>query len=487
MSNRPNVVVMLSDQLRANCVGCYGNPIIQTPHIDTLAAQGTRFSQAFCQHPQCVPSRASLLSGRYPHTNGAISNHTVIGDHETTMGEYFRAQGYRSIAVGKLHIGENKKQAAFTDTMLCEGQQSDAIDPECLHEDYKNWLKKNGYWQDAQKAYAIHDTEEYWHNFQANVNPMPTEAYIDSWVGNQSVEYIQNQSHSDPFFMFIGFPNPHVPFDAPEPYASMYDPADLPIPPTFEMDLSNKPPHHLAYKQKGRRINYDHLDETRLRQAIAYYYGSISLVDDQVGKVIQALHESNFLDNTIVVFLSDHGELLGHYSMLIKSVDAYPILYDVGLHVPLIIRTPQGAQNHVVDDLVELVDLCPTLLESTGLDLAPEIQGHSQHQALQGNPPYKRDYIFAETGAIKTIRSQTHKLVYYPGQSYGELYNIEQDPHETQNLYEDPNNQSLRTQMVTDLLDKLIYLEGPLHGKSAKGPAYWKQLYTLPFQPEHQP
>ena len=478
---------MLSDQLRADCVGCYGNPIIQTPHIDALAAQGTRFSQAFCQHPQCVPSRASLLCGRYPHINGAISNHTVIGEHETTLGEYFRAQGYRSIAVGKLHIGEHKKQAAFTDTMLCEGQQSDATDPECLHEDYKNWLKQNGYWQDAQKAYAIHATDEYWNNFQANVNPIPAEAYFDAWVGDQAVSCIQNQSPDKPFFMFVGFPNPHVPFDAPEPYASLYDPADVPIPPTFHLDLANKPPHHLAHKQKARRVNYEHLDEARLRQAIAYYYGSITLIDDQVGKVMNALQENDLLDNTLVVFLSDHGELLGHYGMLIKSVDAYPLLYDVGLHVPLIIRTPNGTQNHIVDDLVELVDLCPTLLESAGLTVAPEIQGISQIQALQGGAAYKREYLFAETGAIKTIRSQTHKLVYYPNQPYGELYNVQKDPHEIQNLYDDPEYQNLRTQMTQALLDKLISLEAPLHGQSAKGPAYWKQLYALPFQPEHQP
>jgi len=478
---------MLSDQLRADCVGCYGNPIIQTPHIDDLAKQGVRFSQAFCQHPQCVPSRASILSGRYPHINGAISNHTAIGEHETTMGEYFRDAGYRSIAVGKLHMYDDKKEAGFTDTMLCEGQQSDATDPECLHEDYKNWLKKNGYWSDAQKAYAIHGTDEYWDNFQANVNPMPAEAYIDSWVGDRAVDYIQNQSQDEPFFMFVGFPNPHVPFDAPEPYASMYKPEDVPLPPTFNLDLSDKPPHHLAYKQKGRKVNYENLDEDRLRKVIALYYASITLVDDQVGKAVSALKKHNFWDNTLVIFLSDHGELLGYYGMLIKSVDEYPILCDVGLHVPLIMRSPQGSQNRVLDNLIELVDLCPTVLDRAGLDIAPEIQGHSQCQALSGGAPYTREYIFAESGSVKTIRSQTHKLVYYPDQSYGEIYNLKQDPHETQNLYNNPNHRDLQNRLTTALLDKLISQEGALHGESKRGPAYWNQLHSLPFQPQHQP
>ncbi|MCZ6633204.1 MAG: sulfatase-like hydrolase/transferase [bacterium] len=445
MSDRPlNVVVMLSDELRADCIGCYGNPMVQTPHIDTLASQGTRFSHAFCQHPQCAPSRASILTGRYPHVNGAISNYTAVGEHEITLGEYFQSAGYRSIGVGKLHLYDHKKQAGFTDTQLTEGQHSAATDPECLHEDYKRWLKENSYWEDAKKAYAIHGTDAYWDNFQANVNPMPKEAYIDTWVGDRAVEYIQNQPEEDPFFMFIGFPNPHIPFDAPEPYASMYNPADVPLPPTFNLDLSNKPPHQLAYKQKGRRVNYEHLDEPRLRQVIALYYASITLVDDQVGKVVRALKARNFWDNTLVVFLSDHGEFLGHYGMLIKSMDEYPILYDVGLHVPLIVRTPNGAENHVINDLVELVDLCPTVLDSAGLEVAPELQGHSQHQALQGGPAYKRKYIFAESGAVKTIRSQTHKLVYYPGQPYGELYDLEQDPNEMQNLYQDPNHRDLR-------------------------------------------
>ena len=171
--------------------------------------------------------------------------------------------------------------------------------------------------------------------------------------------------------------------------------------------------------------------------------------------------------------------------MLIKSTDEYPILYDVSLHVPLIVRTPNGAENHIISDLVELVDLCPTLLDIAGLEVAPELQGHSQRQALQGDPAYKREYIFAESGAVKTIRSQTHKLVYYPGQPYGELYDLEQDPHEMQNLYQDPNHRDLCSRMTQDLLNKLIQLEGPRHGESQRGPAYWKKLYDLPFKPEY--
>lgn len=479
---KPNVIVVLSDQLRADCVGCYGNPVIRTPHMDALAASGVRFGQTFAQHPQCVPSRSALMTGRYPHANGAISNHTAMGENEITLGEYFQAAGYRSIGVGKLHLFEQKEKASFTDTMLSGGQHSGATSPECLHEDYKNWLKANGYWKDAERAYAIHGTDAYWDNFQANVNPIPAEAFIDTWVGDRAVDFIRSQPESEPFFMFAGLPNPHMPFDCPEPYASMYSPEEMPVPETFPLDLSNKPPMHSAFKRSGRRVNYEHLDEPRLRQAMAYYYGTVTLVDDQVGKIVAALEERGMRDHTIVVFCSDHGELLGHFGMLTKSIDEYPMLYDVGLKVPMIMGMPGIAEGHVVDDPVELIDLCPTLLDCAGIDLAPEIQGVSLRAALEGGRLSHRAYVFAESGAVKMLRDRRYKLVYYPAQPYGELYDIAADPNETDNLYADPRYQEIRERMVRDLLDRLIHAEAPRHGESDRGPAYWRYLYSRPFE-----
>lgn len=247
-----NVVIILADQLRADCVGSYGSAIVRTPHIDHLAEDGTRFSQAFSQHPQCAPSRASLLTGRYPHTCGSISNFTALGEHERTLGERLRGAGYRSIGVGKLHLFEEKQQAGFTDLMLSGGQHSGATDAECLDEDYKRWMREHGHWEALQKAYANRANPAYRKSFQCIVSPLPPDLYIDGWVGNRSVEFIERQPGEEPFFMFVGLPNPHNPFEPPEPYASMYDPADMPVPKTFHSDLSGKPQQHLAYKQRGR-------------------------------------------------------------------------------------------------------------------------------------------------------------------------------------------------------------------------------------------
>jgi arylsulfatase len=478
----PNVVVIMADQLRADCVGCYGNPVIRTPHIDALAASGVRFAQTFAQHPQCAPSRAALMTGRYPHANGAISNHTGMAENEVTLGEFFQAAGYRSIGVGKLHLFDQKEKTSFTDTMQSGGQNSDAIAPDCLHEDYKRWLKAHGYWEDAIKAYAIHDTKTYWDDFQANVNPIPAEAFIDTWVGDRAVDFISNQPAEDPFFMFVGLPNPHTPFDCPEPYASMYHPDEMPVPATFGLDLANKPPIHAGFKQGGRPVNYEHLDEPRLRQAMAYYYGAVTLVDDQVGKIMAALDTQGLLDNTVVAFCSDHGELLGHFGMLTKSIDEYPMLYDVGLHIPMIIRAPGGRPGKIVTDPIELIDLCPTLLSCAELEVAPEIQGHNLHAALTNGAPPPRKYIFAESGAVKMLRGDPYKLVYYPEQSYGELYDLVADPHERHNLYHEPQHQATRDRMIRDLLDRLIHTEAPRHAASKRGAAYWRYLYHRPFE-----
>jgi arylsulfatase len=478
---RPNVVLILSDQLRADCVGCYGNRLIETPHIDALAAAGTRFDNAFSQHPQCAPSRAALMTGRYPHVNGAVSNHTAMGSAEVTLGEYFRGAGYRGIGVGKLHLFGEKETASFDDTMLSGGQHSGDTSPECLHHDYKQWLKENGYWQAAEAAYAIHGTDQYWDSFQANVNPLPAEAFIDSWVGDRAVDFINRQSDDRPFFMFVGLPNPHTPFDCPEPYASMYDPACMPVPESYGAGLAQKPPIHAAFKRGGRKVNYEQLDEPRLRQAMAYYYGAVTLVDDQIGKVVAALQSRSMLDDTVIAFCSDHGELLGAFGMLTKSIDEYPMLYDVGLRVPLIVRVPGGGGGRVVDTPVELIDLCPTLLESTGLAVAPEIQGQSLKPAIDGGNPPERAYVFAESGAVKMVRNQRHKLVHYPGQPYGELYDIAADPEEITNLYDSRDHLVTRERMTRDLLDRLIHTEAARHGESLRGPAYWRYLYAKAF------
>ncbi|MDE0218436.1 MAG: sulfatase-like hydrolase/transferase [Spirochaetaceae bacterium] len=479
----PHIVVILSDQLRADCVGCYGNPIIRTPHVDALAAAGTRFAQAFSQHPQCAPSRASILTSRYPHVNGSTSNYVAVGDHELTLPEYLRALGYHTAGTGKLHLSD-AKLAAFDELIQSEGQRSGATDPEVLHPHYKAWLKANGHWQTAVEAFAMHGRPEYLEGFRAAVNPLPEHAYFDGWVGDRTVELIRRHPAEQPLFLFMGLPNPHIPFDAPEPYASMYDPESLPLPPTFGTGLANKPPQHLGYKRHGRKEDFEDLDEAALRRVTALYYGSISLVDAQVGKVMAALAERGMLEDTVVAFLSDHGELLGHFGMLIKSIDEYPMLYDVGLHVPLIIRPPGGEAGRVVDEPVELVDLAPTLLSCAGLEVPPEMQGTSQRSALFGGEPARREYVFAESGPVKMVRGERYKLVHYPGQPYGELYDLQRDPHEADNRFDDPDLAPQRERLTRALLDRLIAAEGPLHGESERGPAYWRRQYRLPFESE---
>lgn len=208
----------------------------------------------------------------------------------------------------------------------------------------------------------------------------------------------------------------------------------------------------------------------------------VTLVDDQVGKVMGALEGRGMLDDTVVAFCSDHGELLGHFGMLTKSIDEYPMLYDVGLRVPLIVRSPGGASGQIIDEPVELMDLCPTLLECAGLEPAPEIQGRSLCGALSGEKQPERAYVYAESGAVKMIRGRHHKLVYYPGQGYGELYDVSKDPDEIDNLYDDPNHRSLRDQMTQDLLDRLIHTEASRHGESPRGAAYWRYLYSKAFE-----
>lgn len=484
-----NVVVMLADQLRADCLGCYGNRVVQTPHIDQLALNGIRFESAFAQHPQCVPSRSSLITGRYPHVNGAISNHVAMAPNEVTLPEYLQEHGFFTAAIGKVHLYPLKERSSYQYTMLCGGQTSNRTTPAHLRSDYRHWLRANGYWETVCRHYANRELPAYRENFQAVVSPLPVEAYYDAWVGDRAVEFIRDQTLSrQPFYLFVGFPNPHNPFEPPEPYASMYDPADMTVPATFHSDLGGKPPQHRNYKAHGRAslgLDFNALTEDKLRRVIAHYYGSITLVDDQVGKIIGALEEARLMNDTIVVFLADHGELLGHHGMLLKSQDAYPMLYDKSLHVPFIVSAPDVGAGPMVAPPVELVDYYPTLLDLLEIPIPPEVQGRSLAPAMRCEADNPVEFVFAESGAVKMVRGSRHKLVYYPGQPYGELYDLELDPLELRNLYDDGDHAAVRSRMIQALADRLIAMEAPRHGESSQGAAYWRRHYRLPFQPQH--
>jgi len=483
-SNPPkHVVFLLADQLRADCLGCYGNPIVQSPHIDGLARRGTRFTSAFAQHPQCVPSRSAMLTGRYPHVNGATSNYTAMTPSERTFPEELRSAGYRSVATGKLHIFADKARAAFTETMLSGGQRSGAISAEVLGDGYVNWMKEHGHWPALEKAYRQRTYPAYKENFQAHVSPLDPEVYVDGWVGNRSVEYIQQQPADEPLFLFVGFPNPHNPFEPPEPYVSMYDPAEMPIPASFREDLTSKPPRQLAYKRRGRRgYDYEQLSEAQLRRVIAYYYASITLVDDQVGKIVQALDDRRILDDTLIVFSSDHGEFLGRHGLLQKGIDEFPMLYDDLIHVPLIIDAPGAPGGRVVGALVETMDICPTVLDWAGLEVRADVQGHSLLPSVMGEATPNRRFILSQSGAVKALRGRRFKLVHYPGQPYGELYDLADDPGEVRNLYDSPSHRGKREEMTRLLVDHLIASESPRQGESLRGPAYWRMQYRIPFE-----
>ena len=219
-----------------------------------------------------------------------------------------------------------------------------------------------------------------------------------------------------------------------------------------------------------------------MQRIIAYYYGSISLVDTQVGKILEALEQRGMLRDTLIVFSSDHGEFLGRHGLLQKGIDEYPMLYDDLIHVPLIVRRPGAPRGRVVEQQVETMDICPTVLDWAGLDVRPEIQGHSLLSTVSGGEPHHREFILSQSGAVKALRGDRFKLVYYPGQTYGELYDVKEDPGEMENLFGSSSHRAVREEMIRRLIDRLIESEGPRHGESLRGPAYWRKQYQLPFE-----
>ena len=454
----PHILLIMTDQQRADHQSAAGHPVLRTPNIDSLASQGTRFTNAFTNSPLCCPARHSLATGLYPQNSHCWSDPDVLAPDADTYMRRFQEGGYRTGLIGKAHFywQENidlkpferyMHSLGFEDTHETGGTWSN-VGADTIYSDY---LKGHGLFQThvdyLSRLDRMPDVER---RFLAKASPLPAEHVLDSFIGRTAVQYVKGYNDDRPSFLFVGFQGPHEPWDAPPPYASMYNPDSMPAP------ITELPPGNWLPEEAQEYARYAQYlqpkDPHKLKEVSANYCGKITLIDDWVGKILEAYHEKGWLEKIAVIFVSDHGEMLGDLNRVSKSV-----FFESAIRIPLTILLPgNGSQVPCAEGLVELIDLYPTLLELAGCDLPKHTDGRSLLPLIQGEVTNVRDDVLGQVHAHTMIRTMTCKYVVNRDGQGLQLFDLRSDPQEQRNLVGHPKYKGLETEMRDRLLQRLL-------------------------------
>ena len=441
---RPNIILIITDQQRFDTIRALGFPYMDTPNLDRLVTEGVAFAQCHITAPSCVPSRASLFTGYYPHTTGILKN----GDRwQHAWVESLASSGYYCVNVGKMHTVPFETPMGFHERYVVENKDR-YLEGRYYFDEWDKGLRARGLVKQQRELYR--QRPDYQERLGAFEWELPEDLHSDVFVGELATWWLETKPQLDqPLFLQIGFPGPHPPYDPVRSYAASYLERDLPLPGVTEEDLAGQPPPFQAMRQHNTEVDHDSvvhlLDPTReqLHRQRAYYLANVTMIDEQVGQILQALEMRGYLENAVVVFTSDHGDALGDHGHSQKWT-----MYDVITRVPLIVwspaRFPGGRQ---IDALCQLMDIGPTILELAGVPALDGAEAMSLLPALRGESWAGREYVFAEHGRdgilqetefMTMVRSQEWKLVHFLDEPFGQLFDLLRDPEEVNNLWQDP-------------------------------------------------
>ena len=448
MPDAPNILLIMTDQQRWDTLRCYGYDHMITPNVDALAARGVAFRRAFVQGAVCGPSRNSIVSSQYVHTHGVYGNEEWLRPEQPNWIENLRDGGYHTVNIGKMHTAPIRLPVGFKHRTVVENKNYRQGHHGPDADDYDLFLQHHGLQRPALTYYQ--DIDDWPDRLQATVWPHADELYPDNFVGARTVEYLKSYDFDNPLFLWCGFAGPHDPYDVTADFLAMYDEVDVPDPVGIEGELDTKPPPQRAAMagMEGKRspaaVWWSRATPERIRRMRKHYYANVTLMDDWVGKMVAALEARGQLENTVIVFTSDHGDCLGDHHQVYK----FSSHYDSVARVPLVFAGSGVSRLGVCDPLVEAIDLGPTFLEMAGLEPLAEASGKALQPLLRGEGGQLHDCVFSEHGPRVMSRTQEWKLVLYLGEIYGELYDLVGDPDELDNLYDKPEAQEARRRMV---------------------------------------
>jgi arylsulfatase A-like enzyme len=451
-----NVLMFVIDGQRSGMMGCAGNRLLRTPHLDALAARAVRFESSFSAHSVCMPSRATLLTGRYPAGHGVLANGVPLPRSEITLANLLAGRGYATAACGKLHL--EPQQAAGYPPRIPPGGSYYGFRELHLSEnhpgpEYLEYLRINfpGLGGNGHRRTGL-----------------PVEAHQIYWTITRTLDSIGRAIRErKPFFVHCSFPHLSPPDNPPAGFVDGYDPRQMPPPKRGAGELDRKPPHYRQVFEYQRAIG-KYPDDEAYRGLMAAYYAQMTFIDSQFGRLMKELESRGVLASTIVVVTADHGLCLGDHWIWRHG----PWLYDQVIRVPLLISDPAASRGRVVAELVESADVTPTVLDLLGMEVPSGMQGRSQVPLMRGQAGASgkqtiwvedREAMELQANGVDpagfhaiAIRSREWKLVHYAGRSYGELYHLREDPDELRNLWDDPAYRTVRSEYHELLVDRLI-------------------------------
>lgn len=487
---KPNILLITSDQQHWDTIGAF-NKEIQTPNLDRLVKEGTSFTRAYCPNPTCTPTRASIITGMYPSQHGAWTLGTKLLEDRHTVGEDFKNSGYRTALVGKAHFQP-----------LRSSEQYVSLESYPLMQDLEYWKQFNGpfYGFDHVELARNHTNEAHagqhyaiwmeekgcanWRDYfvaptgtmDRNMRhkwPIPEPFHYNTWIAERTNSLLeQYKGNDESFFLWASFFDPHPPYLVPEPWDTMYDPEQLTIPEITPGEHDRNPPHFRmtqeqnpdfsAWRETGNGIHgyHSHLkfSPSERKQLVATYYGMISCMDKYIGQILDKLDELGLAENTIVVFTTDHGHFFGQHGLQFKGGFHYEDL----IKLPFIVRYPGVVPAGQISSAIQsLVDLAPTFLSFAGIPIPPAMTGVDQSAVWRGLQSSARNHAICEfhheptTIHQKTYVDERYKITVYYNQTYGELFDLEQDPGELRNLWDEPQFAGLKS----ELLLKYIWAE----------------------------
>jgi arylsulfatase A-like enzyme len=433
---RPNILIFMTDQQHAETIG--NNGLCRTPHLGRLIKDGVTFTNAFTPCPMCTPARASTMTGLYPHQHKLIQNaHSKMtmrdALEEETIGDAMKKAGYQTVYSGKWHVGlTNPTEHGFDKELQLESKNEDEE------------IKKPVRIQDQNGSRILAGTAAY-----------PAEDSFVFRMARSVVRWLDDdQKGNQPFLMFASCHEPHVPWIVPEPYASMYDPSGIPEWSSYRDDLKDKP---MTYTKHYNGVNFCRLQNnwSVMSDALSKYYGAVSMADDAFGMILSKLEEKKLLDNTIIVFTSDHGELMGRHGLIGKN----EIMLDDLIRIPMVFYWKGKFLPGKRNDFISLNDLYNTLLELGGSDTDDGKESISFVPALNGRSfPARKEIVVQHHGAtihmntVRAIRTEQYKYV-FRAHEMDEFYDLEQDSEEMTNLIGHPEYREEILKMRQRLLD----------------------------------
>lgn len=456
---RPNIILIITDQQRYDSIAALGFDYAITPNLDRLVTEGVSFTQCFVTAPSCAPSRSSLFTGTYPHTNNVLKNKDPWSG---SWVEDLADSGYHCVNIGKMHTEPLDDKWGFHERYPVENKDR-FLEDRFFTDEWDKALKANGLEKQGRPLYRTYS--DYGERMGAFTWELPEELHSDMHVGNDAIWWLDKKPKPDgPLFMEIGFPGPHPPFDPTERFLEKYRGKPLPYKKAKREDLAGQPKGFRDLRQHNMEVDHDsvvHLDdpsEEQLQRLWEHYLANVTMIDEKIGQIMDALDRNGYLENSVLLFTSDHGEALGEHGHIQKWT-----MYDCVTRVPLIAWSPRRLNaGSKINGLCQLMDVGATVLDLAEVERPEWMEAESLLPAMKGEPYRGRPYVIAEHGRdmflntidfVTMVRTPEWKLVHFVEESEGQLFNLIEDPVEETNLWSDPECAEQKTELLRTLLE----------------------------------